>query len=156
MPAVQGSCTASRHWGSSWQIGGCAEWVGHGTWLSTGAPGVSVVQRWLVLQALTFGVGRLKLCRHSSCSCSCGTYTTARRFVTGTCPKCKYEDARGDQVWRHCGLGCLHIMPATNASAWALLKVQVLVFELTQPACPVNCLLCCSATPAARCSTQLS
>lgn len=32
-------------------------------------------------------------------------FAHARSFVIGTCPKCKYEDARGDQVG--CPLVCL-------------------------------------------------
>jgi methionyl-tRNA synthetase len=54
----------------------------------------------------------------------------ADRFVEGTCPLCKYEDARGDQ----CD-GCGHLINAT---------------ELIQPRCKV-----CQKTPVIRNSQQL-
>lgn len=53
----------------------------------------------------------------------------ADRFVEGTCPSCKYEDARGDQ----CD-GCGHLVNAT---------------ELINPRCKV-----CSKTPIVKASTQ--
>lgn len=53
----------------------------------------------------------------------------ADRFVEGTCPGCKYEDARGDQ----CD-GCGHLVNAT---------------ELIKPRCKV-----CSKTPVVKASTQ--
>uniref|UniRef100_A0A0C9RA76 Methionine--tRNA ligase, cytoplasmic n=1 Tax=Fopius arisanus TaxID=64838 RepID=A0A0C9RA76_9HYME len=53
----------------------------------------------------------------------------ADRFVEGTCPGCKYEDARGDQ----CD-GCGHLVNAT---------------ELINPRCKV-----CSKTPVIKASTQ--
>lgn len=53
----------------------------------------------------------------------------ADRFVEGTCPRCKYEDARGDQ----CD-GCGHLVNAT---------------DLIQPRCKV-----CSNKPIVKASTQ--
>ena len=53
----------------------------------------------------------------------------ADRFVEGTCPRCKYEDARGDQ----CD-GCGHLVNA---------------IELINPRCKV-----CSAKPVIKASTQ--
>jgi methionyl-tRNA synthetase len=53
----------------------------------------------------------------------------ADRFVEGTCPRCKYEDARGDQ----CD-GCGHLVNAT---------------ELINPRCKV-----CSTKPVIKASTQ--
>lgn len=53
----------------------------------------------------------------------------ADRFVEGTCPSCKYEDARGDQ----CD-GCGHLVNAT---------------ELINPRCKV-----CSHPPVIKASTQ--
>ena len=53
----------------------------------------------------------------------------ADRFVEGTCPRCKYEDARGDQ----CD-GCGHLVNAT---------------ELINPRCKV-----CSTKPTIKASTQ--
>ena len=69
-----------------------------------------------------------------------------RRFVTGTCPKCKYEDARGDQV-RGCRFASLvwgeRAMPAAFAASAC---AQVITSRLRSPVCPA--LLCCPWTAA--------
>jgi hypothetical protein len=78
-------------------------------------------------------------------------FACCRRFVVGTCPKCKYEDARGDQV----GLVQLRISLA-NGTARCVerfimarpLRCQVL---LQTTSCMMPPILPRSATPAARC-----
>ena len=81
----------------------------------------------------------------------------ADRFVVGTCPKCGYDDARGDQVGVACrGIGGLVVGTRPTSVRGHDNARAAHDAAPTPPPLPHPCLCCCSATTAARCSTPPS